>query len=273
MTLPKPIFAEPSIEREKETIQVYGTFELLTKELAKLSLLANLHFFAQWVKLKNTGLERKILPENEQSKVERLITHWKTLSHDVALQTFGTECVNFRLSLEKKIINDFENGKENSLVLLRVLKALVSKGNTVTAPDPQLIKIVEKLLEKKRIEKLENFKEIFKVLSLPKQGKILDLLASKTLQAKNIFRKCIKVVRIQLQAITSPQVKLQFINDLVGLHQAKLEKEYIEKPRKQLLSQWAKTAETKSPHKVGSAKTLFEEAKGAQIRARNSFRA
>jgi hypothetical protein len=248
-----------------ETAQVFGTTDLLKMRFKSLSISGKVHFLAGW--LNNTvkpQLNKIIaaLNDNEKPIVKRMHKIWQHLLSHINEKRHYTATSILRIDLENEIYASLANKNlrelpaKDKLNYYKQLLALVSKGNKVTSPNPELVKNVKLRIDEQRMLRLQSFKVKFAELTITLQQKILKLLSRQSLQPRSRLGLWVYRLRNHLLALRNGIAKEMFIDEITTLHRKKLVERFVEKPRKDLYMRWT-TSQPKETSKQYIGRRLF----------------
>lgn len=235
-----------------------GTIDFCKENLPKLSFLGKLTFLAKWLKqsaLPLTQAEKEQL-ENEHSVIDDMLKEWHYLLPRLDIQKHSRKLEEFRLQLEKELIQSLQSipsSSEKISLAKRLLKTISvggvykPNGDCVTVPDPQLVTKVKNIILDLREEKLNALNEQFTNYGVRTQKAVLRLLAGKRIPSIQFLRLPISIIKKwvsgakrQLSHIPNESnITAKFLDSLMEGHQQKISQFYVQAPRKALYTRWS----------------------------------
>ncbi|MBI2792015.1 MAG: hypothetical protein HYX61_08655 [Gammaproteobacteria bacterium] len=253
----EPHFPKQKLQDDLKNVQIIGSIKLIKNRFKLLSTSAKMHFLAGWLNnTVNSRLNPNIaaLDENEKPIVKRMHQIWRQMLLNIGDNMPSTPISDFRRMMEKDVIAQLAHENlttsiptREKLAYYRQLLSIISKGNQVTAPDPQLVKTVRSKVDQQRVLYLQSFKSRFTEFSISLQQKALKLLSRPRLNSRSFFSLWVQKIRNQFSALKNDNAKESFIDDLTSIHQKKLVDILVERQRKALYMRWTASVPKAKP--------------------------
>lgn len=258
-----PHFPKQKLQDDLETVQIIGTIKLLKNRFKSLSTSGKIHFLGGWLNnAVSPHFNGKIaaLDKNEKITVKRMHQIWQQMLLHVDNKIGSTYIESFRRIMEKDVIEQLAH--ENSsiptgqkLAYYKQLLSVISKGNQLSAPDPQLVKKVQLNVDQQRMFHLQSFKSRFAEFSISLQQKTLKLLSRPRLNSRSYLSLWAQRIRNHFSALKNDKIKQSFIDDITSIHQKKLEDILVQRQRKALYMRW--TGAAPKPKQIMAGRRLF----------------
>jgi hypothetical protein len=223
-----------------------------------------MHFLNGWLHNNADQRLRKIagLDDKEKFTVNRMYQLWQKMLSSVGNDLPSAPIEEFRRMMERELMAKIANDnfpditRNEKLAYYKQLSSIMSRGNKISTPDPQLVKDVQSRIEKEREFHLQKYKVRFENLSISLQQKVLKLLSRNNIFTRSRLGLLVHGIRKHFLALKNEKVKENFIDDITKVHQKRIEETLVEKPRKALYLRWT-ASHPKAISKKTAGRRLF----------------
>ncbi len=257
------------LNQTRHEVLVLGTIKFSKQHYAHLSFLEKLAFYAKWLDPDSSVFT----PDQfntiiaKQPGLQHMLDAWTQLTKDVnsnQLNYHASKIQDFRTYIQNSLFMSLEDSVDNKSKLSHALLALtvVSRsgfylaGKSVTTPDPQLVRNVQKIIQAQREDKLKAFKNKFLTLPLKFKRAALKLLSYQRFPQYNQLATWVKKAADHLSRLENAKFQAKFVENLFESYQSDVNRTHIDGLQKSLFNRWgANKGQTKLPKFV--AKKLF----------------